>query len=55
MAAACPRRTSPTDSGRGNVTLVFTAVPDYVKVGSSGGDITIVVPRGHNSYHIKST
>jgi hypothetical protein len=44
-----------TDSGGGNVTLVFTAVPDYVKVGSSGGDITIVVPRGHTSYHIKST
>ena len=44
-----------TDSGGGNVTLVFTAVPDYVKVGSSGGDITIVVPRGSTSYHIKST
>jgi hypothetical protein len=44
-----------TDSGGGNVTLVFTAVPDYVKVGSSGGDITIVVPRGSASYHIKST
>jgi hypothetical protein len=43
-----------TDSGGGNVTLVFTAVPDYVKVGSSGGDITIVVPRGNTSYHIKS-
>jgi hypothetical protein len=44
-----------TDSGGGNVTLVFTSVPDYVKVGSSGGDITIVVPRGSASYHIKST
>jgi hypothetical protein len=44
-----------TDSGGGNVTLVFTAVPDYVKVGSSGGDITIVVPRGSTSYHIKRT
>jgi len=44
-----------TDSGGGNVTLVFTAVPDYVKVGSSGGDITIVVPRGNTSYDIKST
>ena len=30
-------------------------MPDYVKVGSSGGDITIVVPRGSTSYHIKST
>jgi hypothetical protein len=44
-----------TDSGGGNVTLVFTRVPDYVKIGSSGGEITIVVPRGSTSYHIKST
>ena len=43
-----------TDSGGGNVTLVFTTVPDYVKIGSSGGDITIVVPRGNTSYAIKS-
>ena len=43
-----------TDSGGGNVTLVFTKVPDYVKVGSSGGDITIVVPRGNASYAIQS-
>jgi hypothetical protein len=42
-------------SGGGNVTLVFTAVPDYVKVGSSGGDIAIVVPHGNTSYAIKST
>ena len=43
-----------TGSGGGNVTLVFTAVPDYVKVSSSGGDISIVLPRGTTSYHIKS-
>jgi hypothetical protein len=43
-----------TGSGGGNVTLVFTSVPDYVKVSSSGGDITIVVPRGSASYVIKS-
>jgi len=43
-----------TGSGGGNVTLVFTAVPDYVKVSSGGGDITIVVPRGSASYAIKS-
>jgi hypothetical protein len=43
-----------TDSGGGNVTLVFTAVPDYVKVSSSGGDISIVLPPGTASYHIKS-
>jgi hypothetical protein len=43
-----------TDSGGGNVTLVFTTVPDYVKVGSSGGDITIVVPHGNTQYAITS-
>ena len=43
------------DAGGDNATLVFTTVPDYVKIGSSGGDITIVVPRGHTCYHIKST
>jgi Putative adhesin len=43
-----------TGSGGGNVTLVFTAVPDFVKVSSGGGDITIVVPRGSTSYHITS-
>ena len=43
-----------TGSGGGNVTLVFTAVPDFVKVSSGGGDITIVVPRGSASYAIKS-
>jgi hypothetical protein len=43
-----------TGSGGGNVTLVFTKVPDYVKVNSSGGDITIVVPRSNTSYAITS-
>jgi hypothetical protein len=43
-----------TDSGGGNVTLVFTRVPDYVKIGSSGGEITIVVPSGNASYAITS-
>jgi hypothetical protein len=43
-----------TGSGGGNVTLVFTAVPDYLKISSSGGDITIVVPSGNTSYAIKS-
>ncbi|HEX3307763.1 MAG TPA: DUF4097 family beta strand repeat-containing protein [Streptosporangiaceae bacterium] len=43
-----------TGSGGGDVTLVFTSVPDSVKVSSSGGDITIVVPRGTASYAIKS-
>jgi hypothetical protein len=43
-----------TGSGGGNVSLVFTQVPDYVKVSSSGGDITIVVPHGNASYAITS-
>ena len=43
-----------TGSGGGNVTLVFTAVPEYVKISSSGGDITIVVPSGNASYAITS-
>jgi DUF4097 and DUF4098 domain-containing protein YvlB len=43
-----------TDSGGGNVTLVFTKVPDYVKIDSSGGDISIVLPPGTASYHITS-
>ena len=29
-------------------------VPDYLKISSSGGDITIVLPRGSTSYAIKS-
>ena len=33
---------------------MFTQVPDYVKVSSSGGDITIVVPHGNTSYAITS-
>ena len=41
-----------TSSGGGNVFLVFTQVPDYVKIASSGGDITIVLPRGSASYAI---
>jgi hypothetical protein len=43
-----------TDSGGGNVTLVFTKVPDYVKIDSGGGDISIVLPPGTASYHITS-
>jgi hypothetical protein len=43
-----------TGSGGGDVTLVFTAVPDDVKVSSAGGDVTIVVPHGTTSYAITS-
>ncbi len=47
--------TSPkvtTDSGGGNVTLTFTTVPAKVDVTSSGGDITIVLPRGRTQYAV---
>jgi len=41
-------------SGGGNVTLVFTQVPDDVRISSSGGDVTIVLPHGSTSYAIQS-
>jgi DUF4097 and DUF4098 domain-containing protein YvlB len=43
-----------TSSGGGNVSLVFTQVPDDLKISSSGGDITIVLPRGRTAYAISS-
>lgn len=43
-----------TSSGGGNVSLVFTRVPDDLKISSSGGDITIVLPRGSTAYAISS-
>jgi putative adhesin len=41
-------------TGGGNVSLVFTRVPDTITISSSGGDITIVLPRGSTSYAIQS-
>ena len=41
-------------SGGGNVSLVFTQVPDDVAISSSGGDITIVLPHGGTAYAISS-
>ena len=41
-------------TGGGNVTLVFTQVPDDVRISSSGGDVTIVLPHGSTSYAIQS-
>jgi Putative adhesin len=32
------------DTGGGNVTLTFTRAPAYLKITSSGGDITVVLP-----------
>jgi hypothetical protein len=41
-------------TGGGNVSLVFTQVPDDLRISSSGGDITIVLPHGSTSYAIQS-
>ena len=41
-------------SGGGNVSLVFTQVPDDIRITSSGGDITIVLPHGSTAYAISS-
>jgi hypothetical protein len=49
---SAPRVT--TESGGGNVTLVFTRVPVYLNITSDGGDITIVLPHGNTSYAITS-
>ena len=39
-------------TGGGNVSLVFTRVPDFISIGSSGGDINIVLPHGGTAYAI---
>ncbi len=39
-------------SGGGDVSLAFTKVPAYISVNSSGGDITIVLPRDATQYAI---
>jgi hypothetical protein len=46
--------TVTTDSGGGNVTLVFTRPPANLTVTSGGGDITILLPRGATEYAITS-
>jgi hypothetical protein len=43
------------DSGGGNVSLTFTSPPANLSVTSSGGNITIVVPRGTTEYAIKES
>jgi hypothetical protein len=40
------------DTGGGNVSLTFTRPPADLTITSSGGDITIVVPRGATEYAI---
>lgn len=42
------------ESGGGNVTLVFTSVPANLSIVSSGGDISVVLPRGSTRYAITS-
>jgi hypothetical protein len=42
-------------SGGGDVSLSFTRVPSYINVQSSGGDITIVLPRGATEYAINES
>ena len=44
--------TVTTDSGGGNVTLVFTRPPTNLDVTSSGGEITILLPPGVTEYAI---
>src|SRR6266567_4500106 len=41
-----------TESGGGNVTLVFTRAPVNLNIHSNGGDITIVLPHGSTRYAI---
>ena len=43
------------DTGGGNVSLTFTSPPANLRVTSSGGNITIVVPRGTTEYAIKES
>jgi hypothetical protein len=44
-----------TDSGGGDVNLVFTKVPANLHVITDGGDVNIVVPRGATAYRISAT
>jgi hypothetical protein len=41
-----------TESGGGNVTLVFTSAPAYLNITSGGGDITVLLPHGSTQYFI---
>jgi hypothetical protein len=46
--------TLSTDSGGGDVNLVFTKVPANLDIISDGGDVNIVVPRGATAYRISA-
>jgi hypothetical protein len=43
------------DAGGGNVALTFTKVPANINITSSGGDVTIVLPRGATRYAVSVT
>jgi hypothetical protein len=38
----------------GNVTLMFSAVPDLVRVSDQFGDVTLVLPRGQTPYRVNA-
>jgi hypothetical protein len=47
---AAPKVTATT--GGGNIEIDFTSVPSDVRVDTSGGNITLVLPRGDTQYHV---
>jgi len=49
-AAAVTART-----GGGDIEIVFSSVPRDIQVNTSGGDITLVLPRGTTAYHVIAT
>jgi hypothetical protein len=42
-------------TGGGDIEIVFSSVPRDVQVNTSGGDITLVVPRGTTAYHLNAS
>jgi len=47
--------TLSTDSGGGDVNLVFTKVPTNLNIISDGGDVNIILPRGTTAYRVSTT
>jgi Putative adhesin len=43
------------DSSGGDVTTEFVDVPTTVKVSSSGGNVTVILPRGETSYAVDAS
>ena len=42
-------------TGGGDIEVVFTRVPRYVRVSTDGGNVTIVVPAGGTQYHVTAS